>query len=153
MFIIILLEFDPKSGDWNTFLINAFIYNVAISLHDKLKLNSSRDIYRSIQSLLLYSHFSGSCSSVPPVREGQIYVPSSINNGDKHLFKDVISYVSFKSVRKLSDTTIKHWLDYSLSFSFFLNQHFVLASLSRLLKQLRGHLISKYSFRSSRTLT
>lgn len=137
---------------WEKNHLASFIYNVTISLHDKVKLNLSWDVYLSIQTLLLYSHFSGLCFSVPPAPEGQIYIPNIINNGDKHLFKDVISDVCFKSVRKPSDTTIKHWLDYSFPYSFFPNYLFGSASLPRLaslLKQLRGYLISKYSFRSS----
>lgn len=61
-----------------------------------------------------------------------MYPTASTTKTDKHFSKDVITDVCFKSVRKPSNTTIKHWLDYSFSYSFFHNYLFGLAKPTKI---------------------
>lgn len=72
----------------------SFIYNVTISVHDKVKFVTPTNPSRPAP-LFTYS---GSCFSVCPASEVQLYIANSFNNGNNHLLDDFVSDICFKDI-------------------------------------------------------
>lgn len=150
IFVFVRIWFPVRKWEY----ILQFYFSLMCQFQSMIQLNLS---YLPLNlNLLLYSHYSGSCFSVCPASEVQLYIPNSLKNRNNHLSNDFVSDICFKSIRIVSGRANKRWIYNSFLFSLFSNYLYAWAGLpgsASLLKPLKYYLIFKYCFRSSMTLT